>query len=47
MTLKSKRSWSSSRRSASTPPGIAFHLRPVTMGEQQNEQGSGQPKLEK
>ena len=34
-------------RSASSLPGIAFQRRSVTIGEQQNVHGSGQPKLEK
>ena len=47
ITLNLKRSCSSRRRSAVSLPGIAFQRRPVTMGEQQKVQGSGQPKLEK
>jgi hypothetical protein len=45
--LNLKRACSSSSSSASCLPGIAFQRRPVTIGEQQNVHGSGQPKLEK
>ena len=45
-TSKPKRWCSSATSSASCLPGIAFQRRPVTSGEQQKVQGSGQPKLE-
>ena len=46
-TSNLKRCCSSAISSASASPGIAFQRRPVTSGEQQKVQGSGQPKLEK